>query len=225
MNKIVVLLLVLTLVCCSSLAEGKLKATEKNLFVYANDDNGYFYAKIENVGDAPIASNSGDLVIFSDDDEIVTTESYVTTLPSYTVIEPGEYLYVKEFLWDAALKDAVIGDYKFSLSARDNGTIVTKIPCEATFELSGVDSYDNYVYVTFTNTATAPLYDCYITAALHDADGTLVFVDSISLSSVAVHPDSTITVKIYVDRDLMEHYQANNIVPTTVDAMVLYSEE
>lgn len=49
----------------TALAEGKLKVTEKNLLVYAGDDNGYFYAKVENVGDVAVGVDSGDLVIFS----------------------------------------------------------------------------------------------------------------------------------------------------------------
>lgn len=226
MKKMTALLLVqVFLFSATALAEGKLKVTEKNLFVYAGDDNGCFYAKVENVGDVAVGVDSGDLVIFSEDDDIILTDSYITTLPSYIVLQPGDYLYVKEFLWNSALKNAAIGDYKFSVPMRKSTKTFTKVPCEATFELEGTDSYENYVYVTFTNTSEEPIYDFYIVAALHDADGNLVFVDSKSLSNVAVHPGSTVTTKLYVDRDLMEHYKMNSIVPATVDAMVLFSNE
>lgn len=226
MKKVIVLLLALAfLFPATAFGEGKLKATEKNILVYAGDDNGYFYAKVENVGDAEVGVDRGDLVVFSDDDEIILTDSYITTLPSYVVLQPGDYLYVEEYLWDSALKNANVGDYKFSFSTYGSAKTFNKIPCEATFELSGRDSYDNYVYVTFTNPLDEPMYDFYVVAALHDADGNLVFVDSNSLSNCAVHPGSTITTKLYVDRNLMEHYALNSIVPSTVDAMVLYFNE
>ena len=226
MRKMIALLLViLCLLSSTAFAEGKLKVTEKNLLVYSGDDNGYFYAKVENIGDAAVGVDRGDLVVFSDDDEIILSDSFVTTLPSYVVLQPGDYLYVNEFLWDSALKDATIGDYKFSITAGRSMKTLEKIPCEATFQLTGVDSYDNYVYVTFTNTLDAPVYDFYVVAALRDADGNLVFVDSNSLSNIAVHPGSSITTKLYVDRDLMEYYKMNGIEPETVDAMVLYSSK
>lgn len=221
MKKFVVLLLMVTLVVSSTaFAEGKLKVTEKNLLVFAGDDNGYFYAKVENVGDKAIGVGSGNLVIFSEDDDILVTESYVTTMPSYVLLEPGESLYMKEFLWNSALKNTPVGDYKFSMQTRNSQTAVEKFECEASFELEGANSYNNYVYVTFTNSIDIPLYDFYIVAALHDEDGNLVFADSKSLSSIAIHPGSSVTVKLYVDRDLMEHYEANGIVPASVDAMV-----
>ena len=226
MKKIAALLIaMLCMISVTASAEGKLKVVEKNLIVYADDDNGYFYARVENVGDEAVGVDSGDLVVFSDDDEIILSSAYVTTSPSYVVLQPGDYLYVQDFLWDSALKGAAIADYKFSVSARKSDRAFEKVHCEASFELAGTDSFDNYVYVTFTNTLDKPLYDFYIVAALHDADGNLIIVDSSSLSNVAVHPGCTVTAKLYVDRDLMEHYAKNGIVPESVDAMVLHVDE
>lgn len=226
MKKALALLLILTSVIFTSAnAEGKLKVSEKNLLIYSNDDNGYFYAKIENTGDIPVGVDSGDLVLFSDDDEIIRTDSYITTVPSYVILQPGEYIYAKDFIWDSALKNTTVGDYKFSVSTRNTANTYEKIPCEAEFSLAGVGSYDNYVYVTFTNTFDESVYGFYATCALYDSNGSLVFVDGGSLSNVAVHPGSTVTIKFYIDNDMMEHYLASNIVPTTVDAMVYYIYE
>lgn len=226
MKRIAALLVVLVLLCSSSvLGEGKLKVTEKNLLVFPGDDSGYFYAKVENVGDEAVGVDSGDLVVFSEDDDIILTESYVTTNPSYVVLEPNDYLYVYEFLWDSALKNAAIGDYKFSIPTRNSSTTFTKVDCDATFELPGSDSYDNYIYVTFTNPTDETINGFYVVAALHDAEGNLLFVDSDSLSTLGVHPGSTVTSQVYVKKDLMEYYELYGLVPTTVDAMVLYYDE
>ncbi len=104
MKRILALVLtVMVLFSTAAYAEGKLRATNKNLIVFTEDDTGYFVAKIENVGDTAVGVDSGDLVIFSEDDEIILTKTYVTTSPSYVVIEPGDYLYIREFIWDSAL--------------------------------------------------------------------------------------------------------------------------
>lgn len=226
MRRIVVLLIVLVLLCFSSvLGEGKLKVTEKNLLVFPGDDSGYFYAKVENVGDEAVGVGSGDLVIFTEDDDILLSKSYVTTSPSHVVLEPNDYLYVYEFLWDSALKNAAIGEYKFSIPTRNSSMTFEKIDCDAIFELPGADSYDNYIYVTFTNTTDETINGFCVVAAMHDADGNLLFVDYNSYSTIGVHSGSTVTSQVYVKKDLMEYYELYGLVPTTVDAMVLYYNE
>lgn len=44
-------------------------------------------------------------------------------------------------------------------------------------------------------------------------------------TSFAVHPDSTITVKMYVASGLMAYYEAQGLEPVSVDAMVSYTVE
>lgn len=219
-----VLLVLMLLLSVAALGEGKLKITQKNLIIYSGDDSGYFYAKVENVGDAPIGVGYGDLVLFSEDDEIILTENYVSPSPSGAILQPGEYLYIKEYLWDDALLTTPVADYKFSLPSSDRADEMGKVPCEGTFELSG-DKYGNYIYVTFTNTTGMPRYDFYVNVALFDAEGNLIFVDSDKLSSLAIHPEGTVTLKLYIDSSMMEHYLLNNIVPNSVDAIVCYLNE
>lgn len=220
---IAILLAISCLLSVTAFAEGKLKAVEKNLIVFSGKDSGYFYAKVENVGDAAIGLDSGDLVIFSDDDDILLSNSFITTTPSHVILDPGDYLYVNDFLWDSALKDAVIGDYKLSIPAYKRTKTITKLPCEATFEVEGADTFNNHVYVTFTNNEASTLNNFYVIVALYDAENTLVYVDTYSNSSVSVHPGSTITVTLSIDNDLMEYYQENDITLTTLDAMVCYT--
>ena len=203
----------------SACAAGKLKVTTKNLFVYYNEDNGYFFAKVENVGDEAIGVDSGDLVLFSEDDEIILSKSYVTTIPSYVVLEPGEHLYVKEYLWDSALKENSVADYKFSVSATQSKKTFATIPSEAKLERTETD---DYIYVTFTNSLQQPVSDCYVVAAVYDTAGELVFVDTKSLSNIMVHTDSTLTARMAVDWALRDHYKLNGIEPASVEAMVYY---
>ena len=219
----ITLSLLILLFCTTAYADGKLTTVEKNLIVFHGEDTGYFYAKVENTGDAPVSVSLSDLVIFSENDEIILSDSYISTTPSNTIIEPGNYLYVTEFLWDSALEGTKISDYKFSAKAGNSKRSIERIPCEATISLSESNGTDNYIYVTFTNETTEPMFDFHIVAAMYDANETLIFVKSTSLSSISVHPGSTVTAKIFIDSDLIDYYQVNDILPAAVDAIVSYT--
>lgn len=219
LKKVISLLLIVA--CCfttTAFAEGKLKATEKNLIVYGTES--YFFAKVENVGDAPIATGNGDLVVFTEDDEILFSTNYVSTLPSDVVLQPGESLFVRDSEWEDALETNPVTDYKFSISPSNySADTIIQVPSEATFEYSEEDIYDNYVYVTLTNTTDAPVSNFYVVAALRDADGALIYVSNDSLYNVAVHPGSTVTVQLSIDSDLCSYYAENGVTIASVESM------
>lgn len=227
MKRFLCVFLAALLLTCSTFAyaEGKLTVTKKNLLEFDADDTGYFYAKIENAGDSSVAVGYGKLVGFSASDEILLSENYVHTYPSRVVLQPGEYVYAREFLWESALEGDNVVDYKFSIETEDSGYAATQIPCEVTFDLKGSDSFDNYVNVTFTNTGDSILYGYYISVALYDDNEDLIFVDGNSYDALGVHPGSTVTVKLYVDKDLMTYYNAHSINPTKADAVISVFDE
>lgn len=219
--------LLLVIVCCfttTAFAEGKLKVTEKNLIIFDGGSDGYFFAKVENVGDAPAGAGYGNLVIFTDDDEILLTDGYVGTTPYDAILEPGDYLYVSESIWDNALEGATPGDYKFSIPAEEDCAQLTRVPCEATFALNSEDSYDNYIYVTATANEDTP-YGAYLVAALHDEAGELLYVVYERLYDVAVPAGSSVSVRLQLDSDMVEYFVENQIVPASVDAMLCYTAE
>ena len=222
MKRIVALALFVVLLLSSvAFAEGKLTITEKSVIIKIGSDSGYFFAKVENTGDEAVIYDSGKLVIFSEDDDILETENYVSTYPGKLILQPGEYTYVQEFLWSSALKDATIGDVKFSVTTRDNwGTEAASVPCEATVDPLTSNSYDNYIYVTITNNTEETVYGYYVVVALHDQDGNLVFLERNNYDALGLHPGSTVTLKIYVSNDMIEYYEANGITVDSVDALV-----
>ncbi len=223
MKKLVALILILSCILTfSACAEGKIKVTHKNLIVFEGDDSGYLYARIENTGDAAIGVGTGSLVCFTEDDEILLTESFIASYPSYITLLPGEYVYANSFIWNGALQDGKIADYKLSFEKYNYTSEYLLVPCEATFDLPGKDSYENYLYVTFTNPTDQIISDFKISAALYDAQNTLLFADGASTGSVAVHPSSSVTVRINVPNDVVTYYHVHNLVPTTVDALVQY---
>lgn len=211
-------LFIALLLSAVAMAEGQLTVVEKNVVIQPEDGAGYFYARIENTGDAPVIYDYGQLVILSEEEEILETESYVTCSPSRLVLQPGEYAYVVEYLWNSAFEDAQIGEVKFTVTAGDRwGTNTAPAPCEATVDDL---AYDQYIYVTFTNDTEGTVYGYYVVVALHDREGNLVYVDGNQFTNLGVHPGSVVTLKFYVNSDLIEYYKANGITVDSVEALV-----
>lgn len=213
------------LLSASCFAEGTVNVADKTAYIFSGKDSGYFYAKVENDGDAPAGVDNGKLVLFSGDDDILVTSDYVNTYPSRVILNPGEYTYISEFLWDSNLKNQSIGDIKFSIDTTDRGTAVERVPCEASYEITGSDSYDNYVHVTITNEADQARKGYYLVGALYDTAGNLVYVDTNQYENVSIHPGSTVTFSLYIDADNINYFESNGIQIGSVDAIVYYREE
>ena len=175
---------------------------------------------MENTGDDAIGVGTGKLVAFSADDEVLISEDYVSTSPNAAILQPGESLYVREWLWESALASSDIADYKFSMGTDDYGAPLKFVPCEATVEMN-----DGYIYITLTNDTEETQYGLYITAALHDAEGNLIFVSDQSVDNVGIHPGSTVTFRMYIDSDVVEYYANAGIEPAAVDAYVCCEAE
>ena len=184
-------------------AAGNVTVTDKTICIAPGDDSGHFYAKIENDGDEPVGVDNG-------------------TYPSRIILNPGEYTYINEFLWDSAIKNQTIGDIKFSIEATDRGTEAARIPCEASFEINGSDSYDNYIHITVTNDDSETRSGYYLVAALLDTAGNLVYVDTNQYENVGLHSGSTATFSLYIDRDNINYFESNGIQIGSVDAIVYY---
>ena len=188
-----------------------------------NSWNGYFFAKVQNDGNEAINLGSGKLVGFSENDDIILSENYVSSYPSRITLQPGEYVYYREYVFNDSLETNDVADIRFSVETASSAESVSTIPCEVTYEIN--DSYDSYVYVTFSNESDDILYDTFITIALYDTDGNLMFVDGDSISALGVHPNSTVTIKASIDGDLVDYYAENEIEISSADAFVYQAQE
>lgn len=222
------LVLVLCLICCISataMAAGKLNVTQENFHkIDMYSAYGYLYAKVENVGDKPIKVNAGLLEIYDENGDPLTSTDYINAYVTY--LEPGAYTYVSAHEDVDAGLDA-IDDYMFTVSGKsDNETKVITFPCETSYDVDDSNPYwkRNYMYATFTNTSDSPIYGLEVVVALLDAEGNILYVESESMyDSKALHAGSTMTVRIDVSSSFIEYYEANGLVPASVDA-IAYAE-
>ena len=135
----------------------------------------------------------------------------------------GEFVYVRDSVWESNLKNSDVADYKISFETRERGSELNLIPCETVFNFKG--DFDNYIYVTFTNTSNDILYGAYVTVVLYDKEENLIYVDSNSYSSLGIHPESTVTVKQYVDNDMLKYYSTHHVEVEKAQAFVYISPD
>lgn len=224
MKRLIVLLLVLVcLFPAAALGDGKLSITDKNLIVYEGDDSGYLFAKVQNTGDADVGVGYGSLAAFSENDEIIFTDGYISSTQGRINLKPGEYTYVSEYIWETALETTAVADYKFSMKPDGNADKMERVVSKAIIDLGDANSYNHYIYVTFTNT-TDVVWDRFnVTVALIGNDGRLLFADGDTTDDISLHPGGTITKKIYIRHDLVEYYERNDLKPDSVDSIVSYT--
>lgn len=223
MKKIVSLLLALTLFAMlvpAAFAEGHIHVVSKSMIEFDGENTGYFLAKLENDGDEAIGVGTGKLVAFSADDDILLSKDFVSSSPSYIMLEPGDSVYLYDYIFEKALETSDIADYKFSMESSENGQAYTEVACESTFEIG--DKSTGTASVTFTNNTDDVLNDFVIVVALTDSEGNLVFVNSNYVGIIGVHPGSTITVDMSINSDFVEYYRTHGIEPASIDAHVYY---
>lgn len=223
MKKIVcfILALVLCLGATSGFAAGKLSVTQENFHYISGFWNyGYAYAKVENVGDKPIKVNAGVLEMYDEGGAVITSTDWVQSYATY--LQPGEYTYVSMYE-DLEEGAAVPADYMMTLTGKsDTSVTALRLPVEAKLELDVVDGwweYD-YMYATVTNNTDNPLYEIEVVLALLDAEGNILNVESKELySELALMPGSSMIVRKEISSSFMEYFEANGIVPASVDAI------
>ena len=223
MKKIVSMLLALTLFAMlvpAAFAEGHIRVVSKSMIEFDGENTGYFLAKLENDGDEAIGVGTGKLVAFSADDDILLSKDFVSSSPSYIMLEPGDSVYLYDYIFEKALETNDIADYKFSMESSENGQAYTEVACESTFEIG--DKSTGTASVTFTNNTDDVLNDFVIVVALTDSEGNLVYVNSNYVGIIGVHPGSTITVDMSINSDFVEYYRTHGIEPASIDAHVYY---
>lgn len=222
MKKLFVVLMVLVMATSAVFAAGKLYVEQEQCILVEKWGSlyAYGYAKVSNVGDKPIKVKSAVLEVFDTNGDCILSEDWGSTYASY--LNPGEYTYVS--IYDE-IDDTSNGvdDYSLNISgmSASSGSCI-RLPIKTWLSLgegSGWWTYD-YMYCEFTNNTSEPLYDIDVVFALYDQYGDVVYVYSNDLwSDQALMPGSSMRVRTTIDSYFMDMFEAEGIVPTSVDAI------
>lgn len=225
MKKITIICLVLLSVLMLSsavFAAGELTVEYDNIFLYS-EDAGFYYAKLTNTGDRGIYADDPALEVYDANGASILKENWMIIFPFSAWLEPGESVFVREFLWDSKLAQG-IGSWNLTFDNSSWGSHYSEIPCSSELYYEA-GSRDNAVFVTFTNTTSGMLHDFSVAAAIYDQNDKLIFVDHMSLSDVGLHPGSTLTSIFDIDSSMTEAYAKENIVPSRVEVHVWIGED
>lgn len=221
-----ILALVLCFSCASAMAAGKLNVAQENThFITSYSNYFYAYAKVENTGDKDIKVNAGVMEVYNADGDAITSSDWINAYARY--LQPGEYTYVcvYEDIDDGLTPD----DYSLTITGKaDKDSANQRFAAETKLELD-VDAgwtTRNYMYATVTNTTDDVLYDLEIVMALLDAEGNILYLDSDSLySERGLTPGSSMVFRKDIPSNFMDYFEANSLVPATVDAIAYIEVE
>ena len=229
MKRLLILIFCLLLLPALALAAGKLEIVQQNLYQFGGEPfeafgEAIYYAKVQNTGDAPISAGTGTLKLYGENGDVLAQETYVATSPRDVILQPGEYVYVRQRLFNSILQEQRAADYEYVIEESNRPAAFERIAAETSFDFPDNGSYANYVYATFTNATDKPGYNFDITVALLDKAGNILFVEGAAMEYMAVHPGSTLTLRETVGIDFIEYYKAHGLEAATVDAIVGIAE-
>lgn len=218
MKHIIALLLALLLCASPALAAGNLEVTHSHLI--DTGDYLYFYARVENTGDADINTGIGTLLLYDENEVEVYEDNFISTDPSGALLKPGQYVYVSTMVW--GLPEGTEAAYYAYTQAADNyGDSYLFLPAEVTSSITyEEDAYGNYFFVTLTNDTDAAVKNCEVNVAAYDAENKLISVTESSLYNLSIHPGSTVTLQVNVPQGTLLHCIHNDVRIETLDVQV-----
>jgi hypothetical protein len=213
----------------AALSAGKM-TLEKEAFLvvpsYGTTIYGYYFAEIQNTGDAVLGLQDAVLILLGKEGAELRKREWFNSYPQ--VINPGEsaYISVYDYLDTEEVNDE-IASYSFDIKASTQPSIKTTMYTvgDAAYQLEQGD-YSNSAYVTalIKNETDAPCYNINAVIVLRDAEGELLYVDSTTLYGAGIPAGSEILMRMEVTSDIVDHFVNQDIEPASVEVLA-YTEE
>lgn len=219
------MLVVLLLIPSAALGAEELAVWQTNIRMYDDLPVGRIFAKVQNTGDAPFGMGGATLTVYDGQDEVLLQKKYVMTSAGPIILAPGEYIYISNTIMDFGLQGKEPAHANFTIASTAAAKKRGFLACETAAELKGAGTYDNFLYITFTNTTPAPIDNINVTAALLDENGGILFADTTTTGPLALHPGRSVTMKIPVSESIVRLMEARQETAASVDAIVSYIKE
>lgn len=222
----VMIVMLATMIMGTALAAGKLSVVQEKFIVmpYITYHAGYVYAEVKNVGDKPVEFDGGLLEMYDAQGNSIESTNWIGCYPE--VLGAGEtgYAYASQSV-EAATETSFIDDYLLTITGKGaKGRSTVYLPITNKQYLEVKDPYYSYSNISadLENTTDATVRDFYAAFALKDAEGKLLYVTSCQPSYVGIKPGSSVEILVRVDSAITEYFTANNIIPTTVEAIAYF---
>lgn len=212
--------LLLALFSVGALAEGQATITQQTAQTYAYEDvfYAYYFAQIENTGDVPIVLDGGTLELYNSEGQAIYSTPVYSCYPS--VLAPGEKGFVREYTNLDSLN--TMAAYKFDLVARPAGEgSVIRLNCTADFSQQTLygDDMSTTLKATVMNDKQETVSNIMIVYALYDAEGKLIFVDTLSPYYLGIPAGNSVELSTAVDPEIEASWAERGIRPASAYAL------
>lgn len=212
--------LLLVLFSVGALAEGQATITQQTAQTYAYEDvfYAYYFAQIENTGDVPIVLDGGTLELYNSEGQAIYSTPVYSCYPS--VLAPGEKGFVREYTNLDSLN--TMAAYKFDLVARPAGEgSVIRLNCTADFSQQTLygDDMSTTLKATVMNDKQETVSNIMIVYALYDAEGKLIFVDTLSPYYLGIPAGNSVELSTAVDPEIEASWAERGIRPASAYAL------
>ena len=223
MKRFIGLLVALTLLCgvLPAYAAGGLTTTEETWYVtpHSKDWRVYYYATVENTGDAPEMIND---LLFEIEDAAGTAIESTTKYKLYPeVLQPGEtgWLVISQDVKDIEDK-SMIDQYALTFTSKmQDDEAASRLQTEAEFRAEDADEKDNVLRAAVTNSGEDEAFEITVAMAARDADGKLLYVDKAVTKEIGLAAGSALLVRTEMNSDIVDALKAAGTEVTSVDAV------
>lgn len=191
------LVMILT-AACPALAAGKLVVNQETFYSLEPYDGSfytYIYAEVTNTGDKPVEFNNALWEVFNADGDAIDSTDWLYCYPD--VLEPEGVGYIYGYIsLDDVTSTEDAADYSLTVSgksAKENNVVI--LPATVEYRFTEGDWRNYYELVaTVTNDTENVVYDYRVVFVVKNAEGKLLFVDSVQPSYVGILPGTSIEV-------------------------------
>ena len=222
-----ILALMLCMTGCAALAQGDLVVKEQTytpVELFEDSFYGYVFARLENIGEVDAYFDRGTLSILDEAGKAEAERAIFTCYPN--VVKPGESAFLFAYQAVEGVKSAQeISNHALeildseALEAPPVMLSVTDAVYAQEADLFGEPVYK--IYVTAKNETDKALFTPSVAFGLYDQNGTLIYVDAMTLFDMGVPAGQSFIMTFSIDDAFKAAWDAYGIAPQRVEALAM----
>ncbi len=185
-------------IACPALAAGKLTVNQEKFYSlepYEDSFYCYLYAEVTNSGDKAVQFNNALWEIYNAEGDALDSSDWMQCYPD--VLEPGEVGYIRTSMSMEDVTSAEeASDYLLTVTGKNaKENPIVRLPATVEYKYTKGDYRDyHHLVATVTNDTAETVYNFTVVYAVKDAEGNLLYVESVQPSYVGILPGTSIEV-------------------------------